>query len=131
MKSKLNPIIIAFALIFSTTLPAQAAPQTYTFDPNHTYVLWHINHFGFSNPSGKWLVNGTLTLDEAKPQDSKVNVIIKMESLVTGIPELDKHLNGDNFFNIKQFPTATFVSDKITVDGGKAAKVHGMLTVHG
>jgi len=131
MKFKLIPFVIAFALIFTAAVPAQAAPQTYTFDPNHTYVLWHVSHFGFSNPSGKWLANGTLTLDDAKPQDSKVNVTIKMDSLATGIPELDEHLKGDNFFDIKQFPTATFVSDKVTLDGSKTAKVHGILTVHG
>ncbi len=127
---KLTSILFASAmLIFS--LPVQAAPETYTLDPNHTYVLWHISHFGFSNPSGKWMANGTLTLDQANPQNSKLDVIIQVDTLVTGIKELDEHLKGDLFFNAAKFPTATFVSDKITTTGKDTAQVQGMLTVHG
>jgi polyisoprenoid-binding protein YceI len=107
------------------------ADEAFTFDPLHTYVLWHINHFGFSNPSGKWFAEGTLNLDEAKPQNSKVNVVIHIDSMVTGIPELDKHLKGPLFFDAAKFPTATFVSSKINVTGKKTAKVQGTLTVHG
>ena len=123
--------IATFFLFFALPLEAQAAADTYTFDPNHTYVLWHVNHFGFSNPSGKWLADGTLVIDETKPQDSKVNVIIKTASIDTGIPKLDEHLKGPQFFDVAQFPTATFVSDKVTVTGKNTAKVSGILTVHG
>jgi polyisoprenoid-binding protein YceI len=46
------------------------------------------------------------------------------------IPKLDEHLKGKDFFDVAQFPTATFVSDKITKTGNNA-KVQGMLTIHG
>lgn len=123
-------IFAVFSLSLLFTLPAHAA-DTYTFDPNHTYVMWHINHFGFSNPSGKWLAQGTLVLDEANPQNSKVNVTINVADIVTGIPKLDEHLRTDTFFNVSQFPSATFVSDSVTVTGKNSAIVHGILTVHG
>lgn len=110
---------------------ASAAVENYTFDTAHTYVLWHINHFGFSNPSGKWYANGTLAFDDAKPQDSKVTVKIDVASLDTGNPELDKHLKSANFFDVKQFPDATFVSNKVTKTGKNSAKVQGLLTLHG
>jgi polyisoprenoid-binding protein YceI len=128
---RLLPLISIILTTLSFSLPAQAAATTYTFDPSHTSVLWHINHFGFSSPSGKWAADGTLVLDEAKPQDSKVNVLIHVDAMVTGNPELDKHLKGDNFFDVTKYPTATFVSDKVNVTGKKKAKVHGMLTLHG
>ena len=94
-------------------------------------MLWHVSHFGFSSPSGKWLANGTLILDETKPQNSKVDVTIQMDSLSTGIEKLDKHLKSKDFFDASQFPTATFVSNKVSVTGKKTAKVYGTLTVHG
>ncbi len=121
---------IALILFFSFVFPAQSA-DIYTLDPMHSYALWHINHFGFSNPSGKWMATGTLTLDKANPQNSKVNVTIHVANIITGIPELDTHLKGKLFFDVEQFPTATFISDKVTVTGKDTAKVHGMLTVHG
>lgn len=120
--------ILTLSLLF--TLPARAA-DTYTFDPTHTYVLWHINHFGFSNPSGKWLANGTLILDQAQPQNSKVNVIIQVEDTITGIPELDQHLKKAIFFDVARYPTATFISKKVIVTGKNTAQVQGILTLRG
>jgi polyisoprenoid-binding protein YceI len=131
MKKLLCASVAALACLLPFSTSANADTETYQLDPNHTYVLWHINHFGFSNPSGKWLANGTLNIDEKKPQDSKVNVTINVASIDTGIPALDEHLKTKAFFDAQQFPTATFVSDKVTVTGKDTAKVAGMLTVHG
>jgi polyisoprenoid-binding protein YceI len=111
--------------------PCQATPQTYQLDPNHTSVLWHVDHFGFSSPSGKWQADGTLVLDEKNPQASKVSVNIKVNTVNTGIPKLDEHLKSKAFFDVEQFPTATFVSDKVKVTSKTTAKVTGVLTVHG
>lgn len=107
------------------------AANTYTLDNGHSYVLWRINHFGFSNPSGKWMADGTLILDENNPENSKVNVTIHVANVDTGIPKLNEHLKTADFFDVKKFPTATFVSEKITVIGKDKAKIQGMLTVHG
>lgn len=131
MKRMLAQVFALCLFILSFTPTAQAAAETFTLDPSHTYVLWHINHFGFSNPSGKWMAEGTLVLDETRPQDSKVNVTIHTADIVTGIPKLDEHLKKKEFFDVTKFPTATFVSDKVNVTGKNTAKVHGILTIHG
>lgn len=130
MKHVFFRMFVLFTLSVCFFYPVYAA-ETYTLDPMHSYVLWRINHFGFSNPSGKWMVDGTLVLDEKKPQDSKVNVTIKIEDMITGIPKLDEHLKSKDFFDVAQFPTATFVSNKVVVSDKKTAKVYGTLTVHG
>lgn len=122
-------LISALSLLPLTSV--MAATETYTIDPSHSTVSWQINHLGFSNPTGKWYVNGTIDLDSAKIQNSKVNVTIKVSEMVTGLADLDEHLRGKLFFDVAKFPTATFVSDKIDVTGSKSAKIHGKLTVHG
>lgn len=129
----MKTILKLFAGLFClmSIASANAAPETYTLDDSHTYVLYHISHFGFSNQAGKWYASGTLVLDETKPQDSKVDVTIKMADLDTGNKELDDHLKGPQFFDVQKYPTATFVSNKITVTNKHAAKVEGMLTMHG
>lgn len=121
-------IFIILNLFFSVS---SFAEDVYKFDPNHTYVLWHASHFGFSSPSGKWLAEGTLTLDEKKPQNSKVDVTIKVGNLVTAIEEFDKHLKGKLFLDIAQFPIATFVSNQVILSGKNSAKVKGTLTLRG
>jgi polyisoprenoid-binding protein YceI len=113
------------------TISAHAA-QTLTLDPQHTYVLWHIKHFGFSTQTGKWYISkGTLVLDREKPQNSSVDVTIQVADIVTGLPELDKHLKGQLFFDVQKYPIASFVSNKVDVTGKNTAKVYGTLTLHG
>lgn len=109
-----------------------AAPETYTLDPMHTNIVWSANHVGFSNPSGKFAtVSGSLVLDEAAPANSKVTVEIDPASIVTGLPKFDEHLKSKDFFNVVQFPKASFVSDKVEVTGKDTAKVTGNLTLLG
>ena len=130
MNRYLRKFVVAL-MTMVITAPVMAATETFVLDPGHTYVLWHINHFGFSNPSGKWMAEGTLVTDEKKPADSKLHVTIQVDKVDTGIPKLDEHLKGQDFFDTKKYPTATFVSDKVTVTGKDTAIVKGMLTLRG
>ncbi len=130
MKITRRFLLMITSLLLMTT-HAFALPQTFTLDPTHTYVLWRINHLGFSTQSGKWYADGTLTLDKDRPQDSKVDVTIQLANLVTGLPELDKHLKDKLFFDVNQYPVAKFVSNKVEPTSKTTAKVHGMLTLHG
>ncbi len=130
MKSVISKFLFAFVFSWSLLTVAHAADK-YTLDPGHSYVLWHINHFGFSHPSGKWMAEGTLVWDQAQPQNDKLDVVIHTSEIVTGIPKLDEHLKSADFFDVAQFPTATFVSNKVDVTGTDTAKVTGILTLHG
>lgn len=122
--------LLALAAV-ANTAPALAA-DSYTLDASHTAITWHINHFGFSNPSGKFMnVEGAVVLDEKNPADSKVNVTIPVGKVETGVAKLDEHIKGKDFFDVEKFPTATFVSEKVDVTGNDAAKVQGILTLHG
>ncbi|AAU27727.1 TPA: YceI family protein [Legionella pneumophila] len=131
MKRIYRHFIAPILAVFVLSSYVYAEPQTLTLDNQHTYVLWKIKHLGFSTQAGKWYASGQLVLDKDNPQQSKVNVTIKVDDIVTGIPELDKHLKGKLFFDTKQFPTATFVSNRVEVMGKNKAKVYGMLTLHG
>ncbi len=129
MKRILLTSLTALALL----LPAAGhAADTYKFDPNHTSVLWHENHFGFSNPAGRFgITDGSVTLDEANPANSKVDVTIDVKSLTTGIDKFNEHIKSKDFLDADQFATATFKSTKVDVTGKDAAKVTGDLTLHG
>jgi polyisoprenoid-binding protein YceI len=131
MNTMIRTFFLISSLLLFLPLSVKAAPQTFILDPQHTYVLWHINHFGFSTQAGKWYASGTLILDQQHPQNTKVDANIQVANMITGIPELDKHLRGKLFFDVAKFPTAHFVSNKVTMTGKDTAKVQGILTVHG
>jgi len=125
---KLLPTALAALLL---SLPANAA-DTYQFDPNHTNINWSANHFGFSNPSGKFNdVSGKLILDEKNPQNSSVDVVIKIASLNTGLSKFDKHLKSADFFNFDKYETAKFTSTSVKVLGKNKAKITGDFTLLG
>lgn len=113
------------------SLPCFAKVEKFILDPQHSYVSWSIDHMGFSTQTGKWFVNGNLTLDKDHPENSQVQATIEIADLITGIPELDKHLKEKIFFDAAQFPKATFTSTKVTLLSDKSAKVFGNLTLHG
>jgi polyisoprenoid-binding protein YceI len=122
-------LVLASLLLFPVIAFCEAAE--YKLDPNHTSVNWEISHFDFSHFYGKWMANGTLMFDAEDPKKSKVNVDIKVKDFITGNEKLDNHLKGKDFFEVDQFPNATFVSDKVEANGKKISKIHGTLTVRG
>ena len=113
-------------------MPAVAhAADTYQLDPTHTNILFHANHFGFSNPSGHFgITTGTLAVDEKDPSKDVLDVTIDVKSLLTGVPKLDEHLKSKDFLDADKFPTMTFKSTKVEASG-QTAKVTGELTLHG
>lgn len=128
----MKKLLILLATFSSLTYAAETT-SVYTLDNTHSFVEFNYNHFGYSNPSGKWLANGTINLDDKDVAKSKVDITIQVESIVTGVPALDHHLLSADFFDAEKYPTATFVSSKITdvKHKGKSFKLVGDLTLHG
>lgn len=123
-------LLLATAASLTLAAPAFAAPQTYKLDPTHTAITWHVNHFGFSTPSGKFMnTDGTVILDEKDPAASKVSVTIQVADVNSGVSKLDEHLRKEDFFDTAKYPTAKFVSDKVKLTGKDTADVTGMLTI--
>lgn len=119
------------ALVISTQISI-AAVGKYNLEANHSSVMWIANHLGFSSVSGKFTdVSGVINFDEQDPKKSSVDVVIKTASIATGLPKFDQHLKSKDFFNTEQFPTAKFVSTKITTTSKNTAKIVGDLTLLG
>jgi polyisoprenoid-binding protein YceI len=76
---------------------------------------------------------GTLHIIEAKPESSKVEVDIDMNSLIIEPAKLKGHLLSEDFFASEKFPTAKFVSTSLVPIKGKPGSfdVTGQLTLHG
>jgi polyisoprenoid-binding protein YceI len=67
------------------------------------------------------------------PEQSRVNITIKADSLTADNPDLTKHLKTADFFDVAKYPEATFVSTAIKAGGenGASHTVTGNLTMHG
>ncbi len=111
--------------------PKAVASGTYDVETSHTLVGWSVNHFGFNAYYGLFGgATGTMTLDAAKPANSKVSIEIPMSGLTTTNTKLNEHISGAEFFDIAKFPTAKFESTMV-MPKGTTAQIMGNLTLHG
>ena len=87
---------------------------------------------GIENGSFKKFT-GAVDLVEGKPEKSRVEVAIDLNSLETKIGKLTEHLKSPDFFDVAKFPQATFASTEIKSGGEKGAThtVTGTLDLHG
>lgn len=103
---------------------------TYQVDPAHTQVAWEVNHMGFSMLEGMFGASGgSLTIDPAKPAQTKLDVTFRIADMAVTTPAFAKHLQSADFFDAARFPEARFVSTAVTPKGRNAATVTGNLTI--
>ena len=122
-------ISLAMAMGFVGAVHVEAA--TYSIDPTHTFVTFEISHFGASVNRGRFdKKEGTVQFDRAG-KSGKVEITFDASSVNSGTPAFDKHLQSADLFDVAQFPTIKFVSDKFNFDGDKVAEVTGNLSLLG
>jgi polyisoprenoid-binding protein YceI len=114
------------------TSGAARAAGAYEVDGVHSSVLFRAKHFGVSYFYGAFSkVSGSFTADAAKPENSKVSVEIDTDSVDSRNSGRDGHLKSPSFLDVKQFPSATFVSKSVKKKGERTFTVAGDFTLHG
>ncbi|EHL29048.1 YceI family protein [Legionella drancourtii] len=73
--------------------------------------------------------SGTIFADPIKYQDSRVDIVVQMNSLSVTYAELATILITPEWFNVKAFPKAEFKSSKFTKVNDKTYDAVGMLTI--
>lgn len=116
----------------ATGLPAGAGPVAYTLDPTHSFVTFEVLHFETSTIRGRFgPLSGEVSLDRAA-RAGRVQVIVDMASLSTGLPVLDAVLRRDDLLAVAAHPTAYFVAERFEFGpDGAVAAVPGELTLRG
>jgi len=106
--------------------------EIYHFDKAHTNIMWFADHIGFSRSLGQFMdYDGKIELNFDHPDQSSVMITLKTASVMTGQPKFDDHLKSADFFDVEKYPTARFVSKKITLGEGNNATVEGDFTLLG
>lgn len=144
MRASATAIILAVCISLGVAVEAQNTPTTpgtrdtgkvsagtYMVDASHTQVLFAFDHLGFSNNFGLFArPSGSLTLDPAKPEGASVEIVFPVKHVATGVPDFDEHLLSADFFEADKYPTASFKSTSVKVDGMEA-EITGDLTIKG
>ncbi len=123
--------LIAAVIGHVASTSACAAPTNYELDPSHSFVVYEIVHFGTSTNRGRLPAKvGKVSLDP-QARSGQIDVTIDASAPSTGVPALDKMMQGERLFRSTEFPTARFVSSDVRFEGDKPAEIRGELTLLG
>ncbi|HEU4590116.1 MAG TPA: YceI family protein [Steroidobacteraceae bacterium] len=123
---------IFLAMSLALCAGASAAPVTYEVDKNHTHPAFEADHFGglsvwrgiFNAESGR------IVLDR-EANSGTVEVVIDTSSVLTGVPDLDKHLKTADFLEVAKYPQAIYKGKLARFKDGSPGEVQGELTLRG
>ena len=101
---------------------------TYALDPTHTELSFTARHAMITKVRGSFESAGTIVLDGADPSNSSVEVTLQVATVNTKNDDRDAHLRSADFFDVETYPTITFTSTGVSVEGTDVS-VTGDLTI--
>ena len=104
-----------------------------TFTPENSKVEFVASKVTRSHNGSFKQFSGTIDLLNSDPAQSVVSISIDAGSITTDEPDLTKHLQTPDFFDVAKFPKASFVSTKIEPNtaNGATHSVTGNFDLHG
>jgi polyisoprenoid-binding protein YceI len=108
---------------------AQLSPGTWAIDPIHSSIGFSVRHLMVSKVRGTFdNFSGEIVVGE--DGSASVTAEIAVDSVNTNNEQRDAHLKAADFFDVEQYPTATFRSTGVRTSGDGFA-VDGELTLKG
>ncbi|MFF9453414.1 YceI family protein [Streptomyces flaveolus] len=113
-----------------TTTDLSDLTGDYVFDPAHSRIGFVARHAMVTKVRGAFhQFEGTARLDGAEPARSTAQVVIKTESIDTGVEQRDQHLRTNDFLDAPTYPDITFRSTSVEPLSDTEFRVTGDLTI--
>ncbi|MCW9707615.1 YceI family protein [Fodinibius salsisoli] len=101
----------------------------WSIDKAHSNISFSIRHI-FTPITGEFKeYDANVMFDPDNLEESSIDIEIQVSSIDTDVEKRDGHLQSDDFFSVAEYPTITFSSDQITVEGDNEFIAHGELTI--
>lgn len=113
----------------STAVATDLTAGTWTIDAVHSSINFSVRHLVVSKVRGSFR-NFSGAVVVAEDGTPSVTAEIAVDSVDTGNEQRDAHLKAADFFDVEQFPTATFASTAVRADGDDYV-LDGDFTLHG
>ncbi|MDZ7879918.1 MAG: YceI family protein [Saprospiraceae bacterium] len=118
-----------FAFLVLTTA---SFAQDWKVDKGHSKVAFIVQHHGISEVDGYFKkYEATLTTAKADLSDATFEMTVETPSITTDLEMRDKHLRGEDIFNVEKFPTMTFKSTSFKKKKKNQYIMVGDLTLRG
>lgn len=129
----IKKVLTIFLISMGITSITYTIAEEYDIDigAQHASILWKTSHQGFSMLTGRFnTFDGSFYWDENDPSSASVEIVIDMTSSDSNHSLRDEHLQGPNYMNAAEHPTATFSSTSYEGDG-QGGTLNGNLTMNG
>lgn len=101
-------------------------------DPAHSSIQFNVRHMMFATVQGVFNEFDASLLQQGEDfSDSVIEAIIKTDSINTNNEDRDNHLRSADFFDVEQYPQATFTSSSFKQISDDRYMVKGELNLHG
>ena len=136
MRSTARVLVATMALAAVLATPylhaSEAASGIYEIRPEDSRIGITIQKWMIFKEEGRFReMRGEVTVDKENPAASRVWVEIVAASLDTRDVHRDKTVRGDDFLDVRRYPTLRFESRRVLPTGGEAFDIEGDLTIHG
>ena len=102
--------------------------HTYSLDKTHADVSFKVRHLGLSKVKGQFTRFDAKAYYEGSIDTLTLEMTIEADSVDTGNEKRDKHLLDEDFFHVEEYPTITFKSTGVKMNG-EAPVLVGDLTI--
>lgn len=120
------------AALLGTAALSNADDYTIDTAGAHAFVQFRVKHLGYSWLYGRFNeFGGQFTFDEKDPSKNTIEMEVDVTSVDTNHEKRDLHIRSEDFFNVKKFSKAKFVSTLYKPTGENTAEVTGNLTLYG
>ena len=102
---------------------------TWNIDTAHSVLEFSVKHMMFTTAKGRFSeFSGTIQFDPENVAASSVEVTIDTASIATNTADRDAHLRSADFFDVENYPQATFRSTSVSGDADDLV-IEGELTI--
>ena len=116
----------------TTTTASSTLTGTYAVDPSHSRIGFVARHAMVTKVRGSFNeFEGTGYFDAENPANSSLQLTIQAASIDTRNADRDGHLKSNDFFDMENYPSITFVSTAVEQVDADSYRVTGDLTIKG
>ncbi|MFA7293243.1 MAG: YceI family protein [Rhodocyclaceae bacterium] len=125
-------ISTAFATALTTLAISPAGAVEYArVQPEKSRIAFTSKQMGVAVDGHFRKFSAALNFDPAKPAAASAKIDIDLNSVDAGSKDADDEVVGKQWFNVKVFPTASFVSSSVKPLGGDRYEASGKISIKG
>jgi len=125
-------LILLFSILLPPLSMSSELGRNWILNKDHSEIIFEIPYLKFGKVTGRFTqFRGQVTYDKDETLIERISIVIFAESINTGNKLRDGHLKGKDFFDVKNFPKITFISNEVLPISPNRFKALGELSIHG